>query len=75
MPSEDLVPGRQVYRRSVTNQLGEGYLPETVKKQNEWINAQASSTYAAATSPKASAAKENAFKEESGDGGRLRWND
>mmetsp|Transcript_8261 Transcript_8261/g.24307 ORF Transcript_8261/g.24307 Transcript_8261/m.24307 type:complete len:413 (+) Transcript_8261:124-1362(+) len=71
VPSEDLVPGRHAgfTDGAVTNQLGEGYLPETVKKQNEWINAQASSTYAAATSPKASAAKENAFKEESGDGG------
>ena len=71
VPSEDLVPGRHAgfTDGAVTNQLGEGYLPETVKKQNEWINAQASSTYAAATSPKASDAKENAFKEESGDGG------
>ena len=55
--SEDLVPGdiAEFYRRRpVTNPVGEGYLPRaTVKKQNEWINAQASSTkYAAATSPR-----------------------
>jgi len=71
VPSEDVVPGRHngFTDGTVTNQLGDGYIPETVKKQNEWINAQASSTYAAATSPKASDAKKSQFKEDSGDGG------
>ena len=71
MPSEDVVPGRHngFTDGTVTNQMGDGYMPETVKKQNEWINAQAISTYAAATSPKAGDAKKSPFKEDSGDGG------
>ena len=48
---------------------GRGIFAGNGEEANEWINAQASSTYAAATSPKASAAKKNAFKEDSGDGG------
>jgi hypothetical protein len=71
VPSEDVVPGRHngFTDGTVTNQMGDGYMPETVKKQNEWINAQAISTYAAATSPKAGDAKKSPFKEDSGDGG------
>jgi hypothetical protein len=76
VPSKEILPGRHdgFTDGTVTNQLGAGYLPETVKQQNEWINAQAATrTYAAAMSPRKSDAaaktESSSFAESSADGG------